>query len=236
MTKKISFIICSFFYLLSFGQDLTIAQQDSICKFGKKYDRPKRTKIVFPAQNVSEEYKKTEFHKAIPESYKTDEELAPENYSHLLLANYYLSNDTLSYWDYTAEDFIKLPKERLFYILRDSYFFDIDGDGLLDFIHYPADFNSTGFDDYKSSHYDYEKYDIFIQQKNGSYKILSFYGFIIDITFNHDNTLKSIKTYFPRWGGGDESDFGYYTFDRKKRTLTETYREQILECQYNTPE
>ncbi len=219
-----------------FGQKLTYQQADSICKFGKKYDRPTRTKIVFPAQNVSEEYKKTELHKAVPESYKTDEDLAPENYSHLLLANYYLSKDTLSYWDYAAENFIKLPKERLFYILRDSYFFDMDGDGLLDFIHYPSDYNSKGFDDYKSSHYDYAEYNIFIQQKTGGYKVLRLYGYIVEITFNTDKILKEIKTYFPTWGGGEESDFVYYTFDRKKRTLTESHREIILECQYNSSE
>jgi hypothetical protein len=236
MMKNTILMILLFPCLHSFGQNLTIQQQDSICKFGKKYDRPKRTKIVFPAQNVSEEYKKKEFHKAIPESYKTDEELAPENRYHLLLANYYLSKDTLSYWDAAAENFIKLPKKRLFYILRDSYFFDVDGDSLLDFIHYPSVHDSKGFDDYKSSHYDYQEYNIFLQQKNGSYKWLSFYGFIIDINFNNDKTLKSIKTYHPRWGGGDESDFAYYTFDRKKRKLTETRRERILECQYKTSE
>ena len=234
--KNIILIVILFICQPGFGQNFTYQQEDSICKFGKKYDRPKRTNIVFSGQNVSDEYKKAEFHKVVPESYKADEDLAPENYSHLLLADYYLSKDTLSYWDGAAEDFIKLPKERLFYILRDSYFFDMDGDSLLDFIHYPSDYNSKGFDDYKSSHYDYAEYNIFIQQKAGGYKVLTFYGYIIKITFNADKTLKEIKTYLPTWGGGEESDFVYYTFDGKKRTLTESYRERILECQYNSSE
>lgn len=115
-------------------------QEDSVCKYGKKYDIPIRIAVKFPIKKVSSSYKKKELHKAIPDSYKNDDDPKhPERWSlyHCYFGTYWLHD-----YDPKRKKYIILPKKPLFYILRDTYFFDINGDGLLDFIHYPRYYGS----------------------------------------------------------------------------------------------
>jgi hypothetical protein len=195
-------------------------QQDSICKYGKKYIKPKRLTPHFPAKNVSYEYKLSELHRAIPDSFKNDTTYSNKQW----LYDYYFSSDHLIDYDPKKDSIVTLPKERLTYILRDSYFFDMNGDGLLDFIHYPAY--------YMPIMRDSDEYELFLKQKNGGYKILQIHGFITHLDFNKDGTLHTISSYQGACCNDNHHFFYVYTFDKSTNSLTLTKHEQVLTCQF----
>ncbi len=196
-------------------------QHDSLCQFGKKYTRPKREHIDFPFKIVSEAYKKAELHKAIPKSFDNEDDLKhPVRY---WLYHYYFGTDHLYDYNPKLDSIVQLPKARLSYILNDTYFFDINGDGLLDFIHYPKY--------YMAIERDRDAYEIFIQQKKDDYKIITFRGFITAINFNKDGTLNTMSTYQGPCCDDDQCTFYFYTFDNSANELVLTTTEQIFTCQ-----
>lgn len=161
--------IILFLSIAALGQErIPFKMHDSICKHGKKYTTPERITINFPAKNVSDEYKIKELHRAIPDS------LNNENSKKWWFYQYYFIEKVLEYDD-KADSLFNPQQDKLHYKLKDTHFFDINGDGLLDFIHYPKY--------YRAIMLDRDVYEIFIQQKNG-YKWLSFKGFIMAIKFN----------------------------------------------------
>jgi hypothetical protein len=223
MTTRILIILSLFSstFVCSGQTRLQWNKQDSICKYGIKYDEPNRVDIKFPLKKVSTDYKAIELHKAIPDSYNNEDDLEhPERW---WLYHYYFGLDHLLDYDPKADSVVQLPKKPLFYILNDTYFFDINGDGLLDFIHYPKY--------YMALMRDLDAYEIFIQQKSGGYKIISFRGFITDIEFNKDSTLNKMTTYQGPCCDDNQCTFYYYTFNKAVNDLTITKAEQIFTCQ-----
>ena len=209
---------CSFIF--SFGQTKRISWepqiQDSICKYGRKYDRPERIDIYFPAKKVSKRYKIKELHKAIPDS------LNNEDNDKWWYYDYYFVSKLLDYDPKRDRTFT--PRQNNFrYKLKDTYFFDINGDGLLDFVHYPKY--------YMAIVREVDAYELFIQEKSGGYTWITFWGFIIDITFNKHGSLNRMKTYQGACCDDNQATFYSYTFDKSKNDLALTKREQILTCQ-----
>lgn len=189
--------------------------QDSICKYGKKYDKPERININFPEKKVSDDYKIKELHRAIPDS--LDNEESPNWWYY----NYYFGKDLLDY-DPIGDSTFTPTQDKLLYKLKDTYFFDMNGDGLLDFIHYPKYYRALMIDS--------DSYEIFIQQRNG-YKWIKFKGFIIDVAFNKDKTINKMTTFQGFCCDDNQATFYYYTFDKTTNELTLTRTEQILNCQ-----
>lgn len=201
-------------------------EEDSICKYGKKYDIPIRLAVKFPLKKVSSKYKKKELHKAIPDTFKDDDD--PKHPERQRLYDYYFRTSYLHDYDPKRKRDIILPKKPLFYFLRDTYFSDINGDGLLDFIHYPRYYGAIMRD--------VEHYDMFIQQKRGDYKYISFRGFIMNIEFNKDGTLNKMTTYLGPCCDDYHCTFYNYTFNKALNDLLITKSEDILKCQIKRDE
>ena len=217
-SKILLSIFCIFFFSLCSAQ--TGTKRDSICKFGQKFNTPKRITISFPVKNVTDEYKLQQLHKAIPDSYNNeDDTLNPE---HWWLYHYYFNTEPLVDYDSINDSLVTLPQERIFYILRDTYFFDANGDGLLDFIHYPKY--------YKKMQTDNEVYELFIQGRYG-YKWTSFTGYIVNIEFNSDGTLNNLYTFEEPCCDGPTAYFYNYVFDKSSNTFKQTGKEKVLSCQ-----
>lgn len=189
--------------------------EDSICQYGKKYSRPDRITIDFPSTSVSNQFKIREIHKAIPES------LNNENNKGWWLYNYFFV-DELKDYDPKSDSTFTPKQDNFIYKLKDTYFLDINGDGRLDFIHYPKY--------YMAIMRDKDLYEIFIQNPDG-YKWISFEGYIIDITFNEDKTLNSLNTYQPNCCDDNHHFFYWYTFDKSTNDLILTKTDTILTCQ-----
>ncbi len=220
MLIKISFTILLFFLCFpeAFSQDkLSKKQQDSICKLSKKMVEPKRVPIEFPSKQVTDEYKLNALKKAIPDSF------CLEGHPKKWFYNYYFKEPVIDY-DPLHDSLIYPSGDPLQFKLNNTYFFDINGDGLLDFIHYTTYFRALVL-----SH---DSYEIFIQQKDGYYKWLQFSGFITDIKFNKDNSIKKISTYFGACCTNRENYFNEYQLDKKTNTLVLKKSTMVLTCQY----
>ena len=218
MRPRLTFTILLFFiFPFCFGQTrIPYDKQDSICKDAKKYDEPQRININFPAKKVSDKYKIKELHKAIPDS------LNNEDNPKWWFYNYYFGKDLLDYNPQT-DKFFRPSQNNLRYKLKDTHFFDINGDGLLDFIHYPKY--------YMAISRDRDAYELFIKQKDESYKWVTFHGFIIDIELDKDGSLNKMTTYQGPCCDDNQCTFYYYTFDKINEELSVTRTEQILTCQ-----
>jgi len=224
--SKNSFAFLYFLFTLlsfiSFGQKTLpvvleyINNEDSICKSGKRYKEPQRITINFPAKNVTDKYKISELHKAIPDS------LNDENNEKWWFYNYYFNTKVTDY-EPKGDSVFTPAGDNLLYKLKDTYFFDINGDGLLDFIHYP--------EYYRALMADQDIYELFLQVKNGGYKWVTFRGFIVDIYFNTDRTLNKMKTYRGPCCDDNHATFFWYTFDKKSNDLILINKETILTCQ-----
>ena len=211
---------------------------DSICQFGKKYDYPKRLFLDSLVVPVSEDYKIQEINRAVPRPCEEDttQENIDELYFYELMSFDGLSRtedrDTIDYRLPSIEEFKRYSEYEKYcfdypYTLRDIYFFDVNGDGKLDFLQYPLFYNFFKFD----THFFY----LFIQTENG-YKRLRFNGFIVDIDFNEDGTLNEIKTFQPECCLDGRTAFLYYVFDKEKNELTFVKSEEIQICQFNGEE
>ena len=211
-----TFLLFFIFHFCSGQTRIPYNKQDSVCKHGKKYAVPQRISINFPAKNVSDKYKIRELHKAIPDS------LNNEGNSNSWLYDYYFGKNLLDY-DPKTDSFFTPSQNKLLYKLKDTYFFDLNGDGLLDFIHYPKY--------YLAIMRDRDAYELFIKQKGGDYKWVTFRGYIIDIDLDKDGTLNKMTTYQGLCCDDNQGTFYYYTFDKLKEELIVTNTEQILTCQ-----
>jgi len=190
-----------------------MALKDSICKFGEKYDYPKRLEIDFLSVEVDDNYKIRELHRAIPQS--DDYYDGPDLY-------YYFFIHKLTDYDPISDSLFMPEEDNFLYKLKDVYFFDINGDGKLDFIHYPRYYSILTFDN--------PLYFIFIQTENG-YKRLNFTGSIADIKFDKNGILNEIKTFQLLYSDG-LMIFIYYTFDADKNELLPQKSEKIWLCQF----
>jgi len=193
-----------------------VLNDDSVCRLGKKVLMPIRQDIHFPAKEVSDNYKIRELHLAIPDS------LNNEDNPNYWFYNYYFISKITDY-DPKRDSVYSPAGDNLRYKLKDTYFLDFNGDGLLDFIHYPKY--------YMALMRDIDAYEIFLKQKNGTYKWLSFMGYIYEITFNKDSTLNNFKTFLPHCCDDNHETFNEYKFDKKEDSLVLISSEKILSCQ-----
>jgi hypothetical protein len=218
----VSLVLISIF---SFGQKPTYSQikqtEDSICKYGKKYVKPERTDIHFPEQKVSDDYKIQELHKAIPDF------LNNEDNDKWWFYDYYFVSKLTDY-DPIGDSTFTPPGDNFLYKLKDTYFLDFNGDGLLDFIHHPKYYMAL-------MRNDIDAYEIFLKEKSGGYKWITFSGFIYEITFNKDNALQSMKTFQPHCCDDNHEKFYEYTFDKANNNLLLTKTVTILTCQLIKP-
>jgi hypothetical protein len=208
--------------------------EDSICRFGKKYDFPERKTFTFPASDSSAAYKLHELKKAVPASWYVDPDSVPENYvltdeRNLLsrIYQYYFQSDILDF-DEKGDSVYKPKVDAMQYKLKDTYVIDINGDGLPDLLHYPKY--------YRAFFMDADFYDIFLQQKDGSYKMLHFDGYICDISWNQDNTLNSLKTFSKSfYAENHNAAFLWYTFNKNTNQLVLDKEEEVFKCQLKYP-
>jgi hypothetical protein len=191
-------------------------RNDSICRYGKKYARPQRTVVRFPAAYLSESYKIRELRKAVP---VPSNEGDPES---MCLYDYYFVDNIVDYDEKGDSTFIP-PGDKVRYKLKDLFFFDVNGDGLLDFIHYPKYYRALAFD--------VEFYDVFIKKPDGNYKLIRFGGYIVSAEFGRDSSLLALKTYQGICCGGDLSFFRTYEFDTIMNDLVLRSEEKVLGCQ-----
>jgi hypothetical protein len=219
MMNQALLILFLFFSTLCWGQNRINQDkelQDSICQFGKKFDKPERIKINFSEIKVNDEHKIKEIHRAIPDSLKNEENEKWWFY------NYFFESQLTDYDPIGDSTFIP-NQDNFIYKLKDTYFFDINGDSLLDFIHYPKYYLTI-------MRNDIDAYEMFLQTKSG-YKWLSFRGYIVDIIFHQDGTLDNLTTYQGPCCNDNQGTFYYYKFDKIKNELNLTTTEQILTCQ-----
>ena len=219
MTRILLVTIYCFITIYSFGQTRISSKQnvqDSICKYGKKYEKPERKTINFPSKFVTDEYKIKEIHKAIPDSFASKENNLWWLYDYFFISKL-VDYDPISDTTFT-------PKEDNFlYKLKDTYFFDINGDSLLDFIHYPKYYMTL-------MRNDIDAYELYLKLPDG-YKLVTFRGYIIDIKYHNDGALAKMTTYQGPCCLDNQSTFYSYSFDRSKNELVLTKTEQILTCQ-----
>lgn len=203
----------------SYGQTpLRYDLYDSICAHGKKYIEPERKKINFPAKQISVQAKTEAFHKALPDSLNNEENEYWRDY------RYYLGDEEIYDYD-PAGDSIFLIGDKFSRILKDTYFFDVNGDGLPDFIHYPMY--------YKALMYEVDKYEFFIQQKDGGYKIVPFFGYITAIKFHKDGSLDKMTTFVPECCGGNQvCSIHHYAYNRQTNELILTQSQMYFVCQW----
>ncbi len=192
-------------------------REDSVCKYGKKYARPARKSITFPAQSVSNSYKVAEIHKAVPDSFENNTK------KEWLYLYYYV--DEIRDYDEDDDSTFTVKEDKLQYKLKDLIFVDINGDGLLDIIHYPKYYRAIMFD------HDY--YDLFIQIKKGKYQLQHFNGYIIDIDFASDNSLVSMKTFQNFCCDDNHTFFFSYLFDKSTNNLVLQRTDTVLTCQFH---
>ncbi|MBX2907940.1 MAG: hypothetical protein KF744_17980 [Taibaiella sp.] len=138
------------------------------------------------------------------------------------LYNYYFVERVTDY-DEIGDSTFTPAEDNVHYKLRDLFFFDVNGDGLLDFIHYPRY--------YRAFAYDVEFYDIFIQKPKGNYKLVRFGGYIVSVEFGRDSSLRALKTYQGVCCGGDLSIFRTYKLDTVVNELVLQSEEKVLSCQ-----
>jgi hypothetical protein len=188
---------------------------DSICNSLPKYEHPERRAIDFPAIAVSDKYKIKEVHRAMP---------TPPEDGYDGVYDYYFTSP-LGDYDPISDSIFTVESDVFLYKLKDTYFFDINGDGKLDFIHYPLY--------YKAIWFDYDVYDIFVKTKKG-YKRIPFNGFIVDINFDEKGVLNEMKTFQPECCASGFAMFFYYKFDAIKNELLNTKTEKIWNCQFNS--
>jgi hypothetical protein len=198
---------------IDFSNIKLIELKDSICQFGKKYERPQRRAIDFPSVEVSNDYKIQELRRAMPEPPEDEYDGSYDYYFASQLTDYNPVTDSL----------FKPEGDHFLYKLKDTYFFDINGDNRLDFIHHPLYYKRIWFES--------DRYDIFIQIEDG-YKRLSFNGFIFDISFNENGTLNELKTFQPECCASGFETFFYYSFDAIKNELLLTKTEDVWHCQF----
>ena len=204
--------------------------EDSICKFGRKYEMPLRKSIAFPAGNYNDDYKLKELRKAVPLWWYLNEDSIEKGTvatgdRNLLsrIYQYYFLSDIVDF-DERGDTTFYPEGDKVRYKLKGTYVFDINGDGLPDMIHYPKY--------YRRNFMDGDFYDIFLQQKDGTYKLLYFDGFICDINFNSDGTLNTIKTFSGSvYFENHNATFKWYTFDKIKNELILTKQEHLYKCQ-----
>jgi len=220
-----SFLVIFFLFWINFcfgqtwhtdfsGTEIRVVN-DSICQFGKKYDYPKRLELDFLAVEVDDSYKIQELHRAVPQPLEDDKD-EEAIYDFLIV-------EPISDYD-PINDSVFVPEgDNLLNKLKILYFFDTNGAGKLDFIHYPRYSNAIWFD----HHWHF----IFIQTENG-YKRLHILGFIVDIKFNEDGTLNEIKTFQPECCISGFTEFFYYAFNKEKNELTLMETEKVFTCQF----
>ncbi|MES2689450.1 MAG: hypothetical protein V4658_03555 [Bacteroidota bacterium] len=212
-------LLLSFFLLFASGYLTAQSSQktkDSICRFGPKYDEPRRKAIPFPAAILTDEYKLKEIKRAVPDSLRD-----PNNPKHWYYV-YFYETEILDF--NPKNDSIFTPEaDKLQYKLKDTYFFDINGDGLLDIIHYPTYYMAMMLKDF-------DHYVVFLQTKDG-YEWVHFSGFITNIKFSKKGIIKSMDTYKGACCNNEQCTFYHYTFDKKKNDLLLKKREDILTCQ-----
>jgi hypothetical protein len=183
--------------------------------YGATYDKPERLTIKFPAVKVSDTYKIKEIHRALPDSLKDKD--SRESW----LYDYFFRKTLTDFSPKLKRTYI--PKQDPFlYKLKDTYFFDVNGDGRLDFIHYPKY--------YMAIMRDFDMYELYLKTSDG-YKILSFQGYIYKIDFDKGGTLRSMSTF--REPCCDESHciFLNYEFDKTSNSLTLVNTIEVLTCQ-----
>lgn len=192
--------------------------QDSICKYGEKFTLIDRYPISFPSLKVTKEYKIAEIHKALPDSLNDENKLGWWTYDYFFISKL-TDFDTIKNETFT-------PKEDNFlYKLKDTYFFDINGDGLTDFIHYPLYYKAIMRDGF-------DEYDIFIKEKTyETYKWINFRGYITNINFNSDGSLMNLTTFQNFCCDDNQCTFRYYEFDKQENDLILKNTKQILTCQ-----
>ncbi len=206
-------------------------QEDSTCRLAPKYHVPARHKIDFPAADSSDSYKLAELRKAVPERWyfnpdPMDTTVALPSDSEWLLSRiytYYFVSHVIDF-DEKGDTMFNPSVDSVLYKLKDTYVFDINGDGLPDMIHYPLYYRLTFMDG--------DFYDIFLKQKDGNYKLIHFDGYICDITFHPDHTLQSIKTFSESiYAENHEALFTWYSFDKKLDKLVVDKELPLLKCQ-----
>ncbi len=205
--------------LCSHAQDkLSKLEQDSICKHAKKMKEPKRQIIEFPSKPVSDEDKLMALKKALPDS------LSNANNPLHWFYTYYFEAPVTDY-DPVGDSLTYLNSNPMKFKLNNTFFFDINGDGLMDFIHYPIY--------YRALYLSHDSYEIFIQNKDGSYTMLQFEGFITKIEFNKNNSFKKLNTYRGACCTNKENYFYTYCFNKSKNSLLIKESNLILTCQFN---
>lgn len=194
---------------------LDTPKEDSLCMYGTKYDWPERRSIKFPAVNVANSYKIKEIHRALPDSLKNKDNRESWLY------NYFFGTTLTDYSDKLKRTFI--PKQNSFlYKLKDTYFFDINGDGRLDFIHYPKY--------YMAIMRDFDTYELYLNTADG-YKIITFHGYIFGIDFDTDGSLRTMSTFQGPCCDDTHCRFMRYKFDKSSHTLTLVNTVEVLTCQ-----
>lgn len=190
---------------------------DSICALNILYDKPERLPIKFPIVKVSDDYKLNALHKALPDS------LNDENKLNWWYYHYYFEQLLIDY-DETGDSLTYPLDDPMKYKLDHTYFFDINGDGLLDFIHYNKYFRALALD--------HDAYEFFLMNKDSSYQMVKFNGFITDIKFNRNHTLKSMTCYQAACCTDVNHIFYYYNFDKASNTLVLNTTKTVLTCQF----
>lgn len=193
---------------------------DSICAGGQKYDKPERTTVAFPAKEVSDAYKLKALHKALPDSLNNEENKLWWYYNYffeLPLTDYDPVGDSLTY---PTVDAMK-------YKLDHTFFFDINGDGRLDFIHYTKYVRALALSR--------DGYELFLMNADSTYTMVPFNGYITDYKFNRNGTLHSFTGYQAACCSDVNHIFYNYVFDRKKNTLVLVSTKTVLTCQFKTP-
>ena len=137
--------------------------------------------------------------------------------------NYYFKEPITDY-DPSGDSLIYPEGDPLKYKLDRTYFWDINGDGLIDFLHYTLY--------YRALIITHDNYEMFLQQPDGTYKMVQFNGYILSIKYNRDKSIKTLKTYVGACCTNRENYYQDYQFNKKKQQLLLTKSTLILSCQF----
>ena len=203
--------------MLNAQDRLTKKQQDSICLTAEKKTEPKRLPIVFPSVQITDEEKLKALKIAIPDS------LSNINHPQHWFFNYYFKEPITDY-DPSGDSLTYPEGDPLKYKLDRTYFWDINSDGLIDFLHYTVY--------YRALLITHDNYELFLLQPNGTYKMVQFNGYILNIKYNRDKSIKTLKTYVGACCTSRENYFQTYLFDKKKQQLVLKKSTLVLSCQY----
>ncbi len=209
-----------FFHLifnLSAQDKLSKKQQDSICNKSEKKIEPKRVAISFPSIEISDADKLKALKIAIPDS------LSDLKHPLHWFYNYYFKEPITDY-DPTGDSLTYPEGDPMKYKLDHTYFFDINGDGLIDFMHYTLFFRALLIT--------HDNYEIFLQQKDGTYKMIPFNGYILNIKYNRNKSIKTLNTYVGACCTNRENYFQEYQFSKTKYSLLLKKSTLVLSCQY----